>query len=190
MSFFEDVWSRNFLNIFGSPMKISEYIGGMVLTGILRSLLALGAMLILATAAFGLHIFVYGAQLALFILVLFLFGIVLGIIGISLVLRFGPSAEWFVWPIPAFISPFVGVIYPISVLPHWMQLVGKILPPSYVFNAIRVVSQGGHFPAGNLLIAIFLSLLYILLAYALFVAVYKKAVRTGLIARYSAETTN
>src|SRR5262245_45291368 len=30
MTFFEDVWSRNFLNIFASPLSISEYVTGMV----------------------------------------------------------------------------------------------------------------------------------------------------------------
>jgi ABC-2 type transport system permease protein len=29
-TFFEDVWSRNFLNIFATPLSISEYIGGLV----------------------------------------------------------------------------------------------------------------------------------------------------------------
>src|SRR5580700_5248915 len=30
MAFFEDVWSRNFLNIFATPLSISEYVGGLV----------------------------------------------------------------------------------------------------------------------------------------------------------------
>ena len=29
MAFFEDVWSRNFLNIFASPLSISEYLSGL-----------------------------------------------------------------------------------------------------------------------------------------------------------------
>ena len=28
MAFFEDVWSRNFLNIFASPLSIPEYLAG------------------------------------------------------------------------------------------------------------------------------------------------------------------
>src|ERR1700683_4200591 len=31
MTFFEDVWTRNFLNIFATPLLISEYITGLVL---------------------------------------------------------------------------------------------------------------------------------------------------------------
>src|SRR6185436_4623172 len=36
-AFFEDVWSRNFLNVFATPLKISEYVSGLVLTSIATS---------------------------------------------------------------------------------------------------------------------------------------------------------
>jgi ABC-2 type transport system permease protein len=187
MSFFEDVWARNFLNIFASPLKISEYITGLAATAVIRGLVSLAVMLLLATLVFGLSTLIYGASLALFLLILFLFGIALGIFGVSLVLRLGPAAEWFVWPIPAFLSPFVGVFYPLSVLPEWMQFIGRLLPPSYVFDGIRTVIAGGEVPGADLLYGIALALAFIVLAYLFFVMVYRRAVRTGLIARYSAE---
>src|SRR3569832_954658 len=37
-AFFEDVWSRNFLSVFASPLRISEYLGGLVLTSLISSL--------------------------------------------------------------------------------------------------------------------------------------------------------
>src|SRR5262245_58476876 len=37
MAFLEDVWSRNFLNLFASPLSLSEYLGGLVLTAIATS---------------------------------------------------------------------------------------------------------------------------------------------------------
>jgi ABC-2 type transport system permease protein len=190
MSFFEDVWSRNFLNIFASPLRISEYITGLVLIGVGRSAVALIAMLLLATFAFGLSIAIYGSSLALFLMILFLFGIALGIIGISIVLRWGPSAEWFIWPIPALLSPVVGVFYPLATLPQWMQYIGRILPPSYVFAGIRSIVTGGGVSIATLILGIVLSIGYILLAYIVFMTVYRKAIRTGLIARYSAENVS
>jgi len=187
ISFFEDVWASNFLNIFASPLKTSEYISGLVLMGVCRGLLTLIAMLLIASFVFGFPLFIYGSYLAMHILTLFLFGIALGIIGVSIVLRFGPSAEWLVWPIPAIISPFVGVFYPLSVLPEWMQYVGHALPPSYVFTGIRNVIAGGEISALTLMWGISLSIAYIFIAYGIFVMVYKKAVRSGLLARYGAE---
>ncbi len=188
MLFFEDVWSRNFLNIFASPLKISEYVGGLILSGIVRSILALIVMFLLAMFFFGFSIFSFGISLAGFLLILFFFGIALGIIGVSIVLRLGPAAEWLIWPIPALLSPFVGVLYPLSVLPGWMQFIGQSLPPSYVFTGIREIVDGGTFPASTFFWGLVAALIYIVLAYMIFVKVYKKAVQTGLIARYSAET--
>lgn len=78
-----------------------------------------------------------------FLLVLFCFGIALG----RLRGRDGPAlrppaAEWFVWPIPAILSPFAAVFYPIATLPPWMRCVSRLLPPSYVFR-VHADDPGG-----------------------------------------------
>jgi ABC-2 type transport system permease protein len=188
MAFFEDVWSRNFLNFFATPLSISEYVGGLVLTSIATSSIGLVVMLGLTTAGFGLSFSAYGLMFVPFILILFLFGIALGIFGSALVLRFGPASEWFVWPIPSLVSPFAGVFYPLSTLPGWMQLISRLLPPSYVFEGMRTLVAGGSFPGTTLVWGAGLAVLDIVLACAFFTRVYRHAVRTGLIARYSAES--
>lgn len=190
MAFFEDVWSRNFLNLFASPLTITDYLGGLVLSSIATSTVGLVVMLVVASAVFGLSMLTYGAMLVPFLLVLFLFGIALGIAGAAMVLRLGPSAEWFVWPIPAVVSPFAGVFYPLATLPEWMQLIARALPPSYVFEGMRTIVAGGVMPMSHLFWGVGLAVLYILLACAFFTHVYRHAVRTGLIARYSAESVS
>jgi ABC-2 type transport system permease protein len=187
-TFFEDVWSRNFLNIFAAPLSISEYLSGLVISSIATSSVGLLTTILLASALFGLSFFVYGTMLIPFLLVLFLFGISIGILGAAIVLRMGPAAEWFIWPIPALISPFAGVFYPLSVLPKWMQYLGHLLPPSYVFEGMRAIAKGGAFSTTDLFRAGILAVLYIMLTGWFFARVYRYAVRTGLIARYSAES--
>ncbi len=188
MTFFEDVWSRNFLNVFATPLSIAEYLAGLVLSSIGTSTIGLIVMLVLATTVFGLSFFVYGVALVLFLLVLFLFGIALGIVGSGIVLRFGPASEWFIWPIPALVSPFVGVFYPLSTLPRWMQYLAHILPPSYIFEAMRKILAGGAVSWTALAWGALLALVYVVLACWFFGRVYRYAVRSGLIARYTAET--
>jgi ABC-2 type transport system permease protein len=190
MAFFEDVWSRNFLNIFASPMTIAEYLAGLVTTSIATSAVGLLVMLVLATAVFGLSFLSYGGALLPFLLVLFLFGIALGIVGCAIVLRLGPSAEWFVWPIPALLSPFAGVFYPVATLPEWMQLVARLLPPAYVFEGMRAIVMGGTVSRSSLVIGGVLAVIDVLIASVFFTRVYRQAVRTGLIARYSAESVS
>jgi ABC-2 type transport system permease protein len=189
-AFLEDVWSRNFLNFFASPLKISEYLAGLVLSSVATSAVGLAVMLVLAAAAFGLSFAAYGALLAPFMLVLFLFGVALGITGAAVVLRFGPASEWFVWPLPALVSPFAGVFYPLSTLPLWMRGVARALPPSYVFEGMRAVVAGGEASWAALGWGALLAAAYVLLACRLFARVHRHAVRTGLIARYSAESVS
>ena len=188
MSFLEDVWSRNFLNVFATPLQLSEYLTGLILTSILGSTVGLTAMLLLASLGFGLSLLAYGVMLLPFLLVLFLFGITLGIVAVATVLRLGPAAEWFIWPIPAMIAPFAGVFYPLSTLPEPMRLISYVLPPAYVFEGMRAIVRGEPMPGTLLLLAIGLASLYLLAACAFFASVHKRAVRTGLLARYSAES--
>lgn len=190
MAFFEDVWSRNFLNVFATPLSIPEYVGGLVLSSIATSAIGLLMMLVVATTAFGLSFAAYGLLLVPYLLVLWTFGIALGILGSAIVLRLGPAAEWFVWPIPALVSPFAGVFYPLATLPAWMQAVAHLLPPAYVFESMRAVVAGEAASGTALATGGALSVAYLLAAYAFFTRVHRFAVRTGLIARYSAESVN
>lgn len=187
MAFMEDSWSRNFLNVFASPITIGEYISGLVASSIATSLIGLVIMIVLATMIFGLSLFAYGAMIFPFLFVLFLTGIALGIFATAIMLRFGPAAEWLVWPLPAILSPFAGVFYPLSVLPHWMQGVAHLLPPSYVFEGIRAITASHAAALAPLMAGVALASFYTLLACLFFLRVYKDVVRTGQLARYSAE---
>jgi ABC-2 type transport system permease protein len=119
--------------------------------------------------------------------VLFVFGITLGIVATSIVLRFGPAAEWLLWPLPALLSPFAAVFYPLTILPGWMQAVARALPPSYVFEGMRGLLAGGAFPTRLLFEGTTVAAVELLASAYLYARVYRRAVRTGLLARYSAE---
>jgi ABC-2 type transport system permease protein len=158
IAFFEDVWARNFLNIFASPLSIGEYLAGLVITTIATSSLGLLVMLVLATTIFGLSFLSYGAMFIPFLLVLLFCGIALGIFCSAIVLRLGPSSEWFVWPIPALIE------------------------------GMRSIISRGATDYTGLLLGGALTLLYLFLAALFFRRVFRQAVKSGLIARYSAES--
>jgi ABC-2 type transport system permease protein len=188
IAFLEDVWSRNFLNFFASPLTVSDYLGGLVATSLITSSVGLAVMLALSTTLFGLPFLSYGLLAFPFLAILLLSGIALGILGAAMVLRLGPASEWFIWPIPALVSPFAGVFYPLSTLPAWMRAVGYALPPSYVFEGMRHSVAHGSVAGGPLLAGASLAVLYVALAWLFFLRTYRYAIRTGLIARYSAES--
>ena len=191
MGFLEDIWSQNFINFFASPLKVGEYLSGLVLTSIITGLLGFVILVLIAGLAFGYNIFKIGLMILPFMSVLFLFGISAGIFVSALIFRLGPSAEWLGWPIPMVLSVFAGVFYPISTLPMGLQIFSKLIPASYVFEGIRSILAGTALSADLLsgfLIGCFLAFAYLFIAYKIFVAVYRKNLKTGAIARFSAES--
>ncbi len=186
-AFLEDVWSRNFLNLFASPLSIGEYIAGLVLSSIMTSVLGIAVMVALATTVFHLQLFTVGLPLAGFFAVLFLFGIGLGVLGTGVVLRFGPASEWLLWPLPALLSPFAAVFYPLSTLPGWMQAIARLLPPSYVFEGMRALLLDGRAPVRGLALGAAIAVVQLLAASLIYARVYRHVVQSGLLARYAAE---
>jgi ABC-2 type transport system permease protein len=188
IAFLEDVWSRNFLNLFATPMSTAEYVSGLVASSLLTSAIGLVVMLVLATTIFGLSFFSFGVALIPFLLILLTFGLALGILGSAVVLTLGPASEWFIWPIPAIVAPFAGVFYPISTLPRWMQFIARALPPAPVFEGLRGIVAGQGVSMAALAWGGTLAVAYLIASCFIFAAVYRRAVRVGLIARYSAES--
>ena len=91
MFFLEEIWSRNFTNLFIAPIKISEIITSLTLTAVLRTLIGLVPASILAIPLFGVSIFKLGLPLLFLLISLYLFGVSLGLLVASELLRFGPS---------------------------------------------------------------------------------------------------
>jgi ABC-2 type transport system permease protein len=69
-----------------------------------------------------------------------------------------------------------------------MRSVGYLLPPSYVFEGMRALINGEPFSVATLLLGAALAIGQVLLAGYCFAKVFRYTVRTGLLARYSAES--
>ncbi|KKR32637.1 MAG: ABC-2 type transporter [Candidatus Falkowbacteria bacterium GW2011_GWF2_39_8] len=186
-SFLEEIWSNNFVNFFASPLKIKEYVAGMVLTSIMTTAVGFLAMVLVAGLVFGYNILLLGFYIFPFILILFIFGVAIGIFISGVVFNFGPSAEWLAWPIPLLLSIISGVYYPLSTLPLFLQAIAKIFPTAYVFESMRTVVTSNN-PASNidLLIGLLLALAYLFLAYIFFIKIYQRNLKNGGIARFNA----
>ena len=188
--FLEDIWTQNFINYFASPLKIKEYLAGLVLTGVATSLIGFGIMIVIAGLAFGYNVFKIGFLLFPFVSILFVFGIAMGVFVSAIIFRLGPSGEWLGWPVPLILSIFSGVYYPISTLPAALQVVARLMPPCYVFESMRTILSTGSFPT-DLYISLFagasLALVYLLMTYKVFIVTYHHNLKTGAIARFNAE---
>ena len=87
MLFLEEIWSRNFTNLFIAPIKIREIIAALTLTAILRTLIGLIPAVIIAIPLFGVSVLNLGIPLIFLLLALYLFGVTLGLLVTSGLLR-------------------------------------------------------------------------------------------------------
>ena len=115
MMFLEEIWSRNFTNLFIAPIKISEIVASLTFTTILRALIGMVPAAIIAIPLFGVSVFKLGIPLLFLLLALYLFGITLGLLVTSGLLRFGPSFENIAWASLFFLAPLGCIYYPIAV---------------------------------------------------------------------------
>ena len=63
MMFLEEIWSRNFTNLFIAPIKIREIIAALTLTAILRTLIGLVPAVLIAIPLFGVSVLKLGIPL-------------------------------------------------------------------------------------------------------------------------------
>jgi len=159
--FLFDVWSRNLLNVFVSPLSTMEYIGGLVLASVAKVAVTIGVMSVLAFVFYGFGLLSIGPALVPFMVVLMIMGWSLGIVAIAGVIRFGQSAQIIAFILVFVFQPFAAVFYPLSVLPAPAQAVAALVPASHVFEGMRSVLAGGGISWGGLATAALLDLVYV-----------------------------
>ena len=136
MMFLEEIWSRNFTNLFIAPIKIREIIAALTLTAILRTLIGLVPAVIIAIPLFGVSVLNLGIPLIFLLIALYLFGITLGLLVTAGLLRYGPSFENIAWA-SFFLAPLGCIYYPIEILPPFLQFIAKGLPLVHIFEEMR-----------------------------------------------------
>ena len=182
MMFLEEIWSRNFTNIFITPIKISEMIAALTLTAILRTLIGLIPAALIAIPLFGVSIFTLGPPLLFLLIGLYIFGITLGLLVTSGLIRFGPSFENIAWASLFFLAPLGCIYYPIEILPEWLQILSKLLPLVHIFEEMRNILINNTVVYSEIFKAIGISSIYFLLGVVIFyLSYYGAKVRGTLI---------
>lgn len=184
VSFLEDVWSRNFLNLFASPLRPGEYLVSLMIMSVFKIVIAGAVMSFLAWLFYSFNFFLIGVSLVPFILSLVMLGWAIGIATMSFILRFGQEAEILAWGIGLLFQPVSAVFYPVSVLPGFLRVIAKAVPASYVFEGMRtVISAGGRFPLRQLGLSLALSASYLVASLFLFYFTFQTVRKKGLLTR-------
>tara|TARA_B100000029_G_scaffold329198_1_gene321534 strand:- start:2292 stop:2852 length:561 start_codon:yes stop_codon:yes gene_type:complete len=181
MMFLEEIWSRNFTNLFIAPIKISEIITSLTITAIFRTLIGLVPAAILAIPFFGVSIFKLGIPLFFLLLGLYIFGVTLGLLVTSGLLRYGPSFENIAWASLFFLAPLGCIYYPVEILPESLQLIAKALPLVHIFEEMRNILLNNSVNLLEIVKSISISIVYFVVGVTIFYMAYYGAKEKGTL---------
>ena len=179
--FLEEIWSRNFTNLFIAPMRISEIITSLVFTALIRSLIGLVPAILLTSPLFGISLLNLGVPLFFLFLSLYIFGITLGLLVSAGLLRFGPSFENISWSTLFLLAPFGCIYYPVETLPGIFQNIAYALPLVYIFEEARSILIDQTFNSVEIIKAFSLNGIYLFLAIPLFYFSFSQAGQRGTL---------
>jgi ABC-2 type transport system permease protein len=179
MLFLEEIWSRNFTNLFIAPMKVSEIIISLVFTALIRALIGLIPAILLTSPLFGISLLDLGMPLFFLFLSLYIFGITLGLFVSAGLLRFGPSFENIAWSTLFLLAPFGCIYYPVETLPEVFQSIAYALPLVYIFEETRNILINQVVNYENIIQAFYLNAVYFILAILVFYYSFDQAREKG-----------
>lgn len=189
ISFLEDVWTRNLLNVFVAPVRTVEYVGATFVIGFLRICVTVLVLSGLAALAYSFNVFSMKWSLLPFFANLLVFGWSLGMISTALILRWGQAAESLAWAIPFFIQPVVAVFYPVASLPAWVRPITQCFPATHIFEGMRAVLDPkiASVNWSSLAVAAGLNVVYMALAAWIFAATLRAVRRKGLLTKFTTQ---
>jgi ABC-2 type transport system permease protein len=149
----EEVWSRNMLNLIATPLTEREFLGGLGVVGLVRTVISMGVI-----AAVGLVFYAVAPDSAGWVLVpsaalLLLFGWAVTLLVVGLTLQYGDSAEVFSWGLLVLLMPLSGVFYPVESLPAVLRPVAEAIPLTAIFQSVQQGLETGTIAWAELLYA-------------------------------------
>ena len=120
-------------------------------------------------------------------MMLMIFGFSLGIISVSLILRWGQAAESLAWAVPFMIQPFSAVFYSVDTLPRIMQIVAWCFPSTYIFEGMREMLRTGTMNWNAIWLSGLVNIVYLSFAAGIFIWMFTKARNLGLLTKIATQ---
>jgi ABC-2 type transport system permease protein len=181
ISFLEEMWSRNLSNLFVTPLRAYEWVASLLAMSAMRALMGMLPAALLAMLLYNYSIFAMGLPLIVFALVLMTMGWAIGLAICGLILRHGVGAESLAWTVIFSLAPVSCVYYPVTILPHWLQMIAWTMPQTYVFEGMRAVLFEHVVRTDYLLDAVALDAVYMAVGIGIFFYAFRDARRRGAL---------
>ncbi len=180
LNLLQEIWHRNLVNLFSTPLKISEWICGVLLLCFAKLAVTIAFGTVVIYMLYSLNVFTVGWGFLPFAALLLMFGWCLGFVAAGIIVYWGHQVEMLAWMIAFVFAPFSAVFYPVDVLPGWAQTIAWSLPSTYVFEGMRKILNGDPFPYSYLGFSLLLNLVYLSLAISFFYKMFEKSRMKGL----------
>lgn len=181
ISFLEEMWSRNLGHLFVTPLRAYEWVTSLLAMSAIRALGGVVPAAFLAILLYHYSIFDLGLPLIAFVVVLMAAGWAIGLAICGLILRHGVGAESLAWTVIFSISPISCVYYPVTILPHWLQLVAWSMPQTYVFEGMRAELFQHVFRTDYFVAALALDAVFMAIGIAIFAIAFRDARNRGAL---------
>ena len=178
--FLEEIWYRNVINLFVSPLKVSEYIVGGIIVAVIKNAFVLLYMGVLAVVLYHFNIITFGLSLVPFVVLLGVFGWAVGIFLCAIIFRFGTESQILAFSISFLIQPFSAVFYPVTVLPPFLQKIAWSLPTTSIFEGMRGIVGGAGFSMNLFWLALGLNAVYLILSGLFYAWMVRRVPEFGL----------
>jgi len=176
----EELWNQNMVNVFCSPLKLSEWVTGMIGLGFIKMLGSLIFAIVLTLILYTVNLFSFGWLLIPFLILLLMSGWWVGLLVSGAIVRFGRQIQTLAWAGVFILAPFSAIYYPVSALPFWAQIIARMTPISYIFEGMRKVVQSGKIPIFEFLLSFILNLVYLVISVIVFRQAFAKSKELGL----------
>jgi len=180
LNFIEEVWSHNIVNLFVTPLKLSEWLISSIILGIFKGSFIFSFSSLILWVLLGINIFNLGVAIIPLLLLLALSGLTLGIFICSIIVRYGRRVSSLIWSFPYLILSFSAVFYPQRLLPIWAQYISHALPTSYIFEALRTLIATGNLPIQPVITACIIVIVYFIGGLFLLRTMFKQTENLGL----------
>ena len=180
VSLVQEFWHRNLVNLFSSPLKLSEWGIGVALFSLCKFCITVTFGYLVVYGFYGLNVLSVGWFFVPFAAILLLFGWTLGLLSSSVIIYWGHQLEALAWMVGYLFAPFSAVFYPVAILPSWAQYISWCLPSTYIFEGMRQILRGQDFPVSYFWISGSLALIYFFLAVCLFHFSFERSRLKGL----------
>jgi ABC-2 type transport system permease protein len=183
VGFIDDLWCRNLINLFSTPLTVSEYLVGIIAVCFLKVMIGLTAAAAVAWAAYSFDIIPWLPSFLPYMANLLLFALALGIAITGMIFRYTTKIQALAWSFAGLLMPVSCVMYPISSLPKWLQDVAWLMPTAHSFEGMRGILAGKGFSAEHFWWGAGLNAIYFVLAIIFFGWIYEQSRTRGLLVK-------